>query len=36
VHRAGSAPLAGSNLAWGDWDHAGGVAMVGGGYVVAG
>jgi hypothetical protein len=36
VHRAGTAPTADANLAWRNWDHAGGLAMVSGGYVVAG
>ncbi len=36
VHRTGNAPSAGVNTAWDDYDHAGGLAMVNGGYVVAG
>ena len=36
VHRAGSAPRPGANWAYARWDHAGGVALVNGGYVVAG
>ncbi len=36
VSRAGSAPSVGANWAYARWDHAGGVALVNGGYVVAG
>ncbi|MGZ6928343.1 MAG: hypothetical protein ACXVJF_16680, partial [Acidimicrobiia bacterium] len=36
VHRAGSAPQPGNNRAYRGYDHAGGLAMLRGGYVVAG
>ena len=36
VHRAGTAPAVWANWAYQRWDHAGGLAFVGGGYVVAG
>ena len=35
VHRSGSAPPVSVNWAYREWDHAGGIAIVSGGYVVA-